>query len=186
MAMAILIAATAVTAIGQVSAANAQAEQLRAEADIANYNSKIADDNARRELEAASLEEQLQRQKVRRTIGAGNVARAKSGVAATGSSILVQDDSIIQGELDSLLIRHKGQLASNNYKSQSAIFKMQTSQLKSQAKNTKKAGVISAFGTILGGAAGAYGMGGGIVSSGATGGSGMSIPIDYSGYKSPL
>ncbi|HYD35956.1 MAG TPA: hypothetical protein VD999_07900 [Vitreimonas sp.] len=175
-----------ISAIGQISSANAAADQYKSDAKMAMYNSQIADENAQRELDAAALEESMQRDRLRRTIGTANTQRAKSGITQTGSSLFVQDDSIIQGELDALMIRNKGDLAANNYRSQSAIYKVQASQLRQAAKNTKKAGRIGALTSLIGGAA-SYGMAGGkFPGAGLSSSSGTSIPIDFSGYRSPL
>lgn len=179
MAQVALIAGAVFGAMGQISSANAQSKQLKFDANIAIQNSTIALQNASREREAADVEESLQRDRLRRSMGAANTARAKSGVTQTGSSLFVEEESMLNGELDALLIRHKGTLAENNYKSQSVVFKNQASQLKSQAKNVKKAGYVAAFGTLLTGAASA-GVGGklGSVGSGSSGG-GTYIPIKF-------
>ena len=129
----------------------------------------------------------MQRDGLRRTVGSQNVARAKSGITQTGSSLFVQDDTIIQGELDALMIRNKGQLAANNYRSQGQIFRTQASQYKQQAKNAKTAGLLNAGATILGGVGNYAAVGGKFPKLGGTNpGGGRSIPIDYSGYKSPF
>lgn len=169
----ITLVGAAISAIGQISSANAQSKQLKFDANIAIQNSTIALQNASREREAADVEESLQRDRLRRSMGAANTARAKSGVTQTGSSLFVEEESMLNGELDALLIRHKGTLAENNYKSQAATFQAQSSQLKSQAKNVKKAGFIGAAGTLLTGAASA-GMGSSLFKGAA--GKGTVIP----------
>lgn len=183
------VAGTVVSVIGQISSANAASNEAQFNADQAMYNAGIADINAQREIEAAELEESMQRDRLRRTVGSQNVARAKSGITQTGSSLFVQDDTIIQGELDALIIRNKGQLAANNYRSQGQIFRTQASQYKQQAKNAKTAGLLSAGATILGGVGNYRAVGGklpGMSPAGTNPGGGRSIPIDYSGYKSPF
>lgn len=180
---------TVFSVIGQISSSRAAADEANFNADQARYNAGIADLNAQREIDAADLEESMQRDRLRRTIGSANVARAKSGITQTGSSLFVQDDSIIQGELDSLMIRNKGQLAANNYRSQAQIFRTQSDQYKQQASNAKKAGMIGAVSTVLGGVGNytALGSGAGAAKTGAVSPSGgRSIPIDFSKYKSPF
>ena len=164
----VTLVGAAISAIGQISSANAQSNQLKYDANIAIQNSTLALQNASREREAADLEESLQRDKLRRTMGAANTARAKSGITMTGSSLFVEEESMIQGELDALLIRHKGTLAENNYKSQSAIYRSQAGQLKAQAKNVKASGFLGAAGTLLTGAA-SSGMGSSLFSTAAKG-----------------
>ena len=163
---ALTVGATAVQAIGAISSANEEADMMEYNAAIAGQNAQLAQQNAQialenaaREKQAAALEEARQREQVRRTIGAANAARGKSGISQAGSSLFVTEDSLIQGELDSLLIRHKGKVAANNYKSQAAQFRFQSSQyssessmLKAGARNTRTGGLLSAAGTVLTGA----------------------------------
>jgi hypothetical protein len=182
----LLIASTVFSAIGQISQANAASAEAKQNAKIAQYNAGIADENAKRELEASALEESMQRDRLRRTLGSANVARAKSGITATGSSIFVQEDSMIQGELDALMIRNKGELAHNNYKSQAAVYRTQAGAYKTQAKNIQTAGMIGVAGTILGGASAYKSSPTAAASPGAGLGGGRSIPIDYSGYSNPI
>ena len=183
--MALMIGASVIGAIGQMQQANAQADSFKFQSKIDLQNASINELNSQRELDAASVEEGMSRDRLRRTLGAARTATAKSGIAMTGSALFVQDDSIIQGELDALMIRNKGDLASSNYKSQAAINKAQSSMNKTRAKNAKTAGLISAGTTLLSGGAAAAGMG----SPGAglsTNGGGMAIPIDFRGYRSPF
>lgn len=183
MSQALLIGAVAFGAIGQISQGIAASDEAKTAARMAEYNASVADQNAKREIEAAKLEEAQQRDRLARTLGSAGVARAKSGIRATGSSIFVQDDSIIQGELDALLIRNKGELASNAQKVQAQALRMQASQYKAQAKNAKIAGYMGAATTILGGAYSSKAFSGGANVGAATGG--RSIPIDFSTSKIP-
>ena len=149
----LMLAGSAVSAIGQISESRDQANAMEYNAAVANQNAEIANQNALREKEAAELEESRQRDNLRRNIGTANVARAKSGITMVGSSLFVEDESMIQGELDSLLIRHKGDLAANNFKTQAAQQKMQAKFLKRNASQTRTSGLIGAAGTLLTGVA---------------------------------
>lgn len=179
-APALLIGATAFGAVGILSQGAAASAEAKQASKIAEYNAKIADENARREIEIARVEEAQQRDRLARTLGSANVARAKSGIRATGSSIFVQDDSIIQGELDALILRNKGVLASNAEKTRASGLRMQSAQYKQQASNARTGALLGAGATILGGAY-AYQNSAGV----AAASSGRSIPIDYSGFNVP-
>lgn len=145
----LMLAGTAVSAIGQISAARDEANAMEYNAEVAQQNAVIAEQNALREREAAALEESRQRDNLRRQIGSANVARAKSGITMAGSSLFVEDESMIQGELDALLIRHKGDLAANNFKTQAAQQRVQAKFLNRNASQTRTSGLLNAAGTVL-------------------------------------
>ncbi len=68
---------------------------------MANYNARLAEDNARYQAER-------QQDKVRRVMGAARVAVNKSGIAMSGSPLDVLADSAMQAELDRQAILRQG------------------------------------------------------------------------------
>lgn len=94
----------------------------------AKRNASIADTNARMATEKAAFDEERQRERSLRLMGASRVAAARSGVDIDGSSSLdVMADAAAQLELEALAIRHGGAVQSTAYRNQAGSDRAQGS-----------------------------------------------------------
>lgn len=138
--------------VGAISTASSQAEAANAEAANAEAASKIASNNARMAIDQAIIDEKAQRLKVARLTAEQRVAFGASGVNFSGTPLLVEEDSIMQGEMDALNIRYAGNIRASQYKYEAAVRKASANNLTSQAGNYMTNGLLSAGGSLLGGA----------------------------------
>ena len=99
----LLIASTAVSAIGAIS-------QGVAAQQAAEFNAAIARQNAEIERQRATLQEETERRRSRALLGAQRATFAKAGVTLEGTPLLVQQETAAEAELDARIIRHGGQL----------------------------------------------------------------------------
>ena len=149
------VAGTAVSAYGQYSAAKAANEQ-------ADYQAKVAANNAATaEMEAKFAEQQGQRNaeaQRRRTAIAIGAQRARMGasgaVVDSGSFLDLTLDTAKQGELDAMALLEEGQMAAWRARVQGTNYKAQSNLYKSSKTNPFMAAGV----TLLAGA-GQAGMG---------------------------
>lgn len=156
------VAATVVTAGGQLYAADAQAEQ-------AKYASKIATENRKQELAArddarkrGELEQMRHWRKVSQMQGQ---QRAEMGAAGLdlgfGSPMDILDETAAMGFEDSTIINQNTDQEVRGYEIRAANYGNEAKAQKMAAKAAKTAGYISAAGTILAGASQVAGKMGG-------------------------
>lgn len=147
---------TGVTAYGQMQQASAASAQ-------ADYQSKVAANNAASaEMEARYAEEQGQRnaeEQRRKTAVMMGAQRARMGtsgaVADTGSFLDLSLDTARMGELDALALLDEGNLAAWRARTQGANYKAQSGLYSMSASNNSW---LPAAGTLLSGV-GQAGMG---------------------------
>lgn len=145
---ALQVIGTVVSAIGALQSASSQR-------DAANYNARVAADNAvvaRQQGEADAA--RLRRQSVK-TLGDMRAAFAANGISLEGSPLDVLGDSASQFELDIQNATYNAELRALGYQNESTLSR-------SRADSAMTAGYLNATGTILGGAAKAVSYGGSI------------------------
>lgn len=139
----VAVAGAATSAYGSMAAANAQKQS-------ADFNSKVASNNALAAQQQASADAQNSLRRNARLRGSQIAAMSAAGVDDTGTGSDVIYDTKVQGQLDALTTLYKGQVEGANYRSQSELDQ-------SQGKYAETSGYLSAGGTLLSGAgAGAY------------------------------
>ena len=119
-------------------------------ADYANQSAANAEISAKNKAE---YDEKIHRESVRRILSQQRALYGDSGLSMEGSPLLVMEDSMKQGELDALAIRHGGNINVARVSSSGNLLRM-------QGQNAQTAGYINAGSTLLAGAgkaAGAYG-----------------------------
>ena len=170
---ALLIASTAISAVGAVAAGNSQAQAYKQQAQVDAQNASIMTQNANNAREQAQAEravtsqqEDEQRRRARLVIGSQAAAGAQSGVANSGSQALSLEDSATQAELDALNLRYAGtmrarstEFQAQNYDQQATIAQMQSQQNRRNASSARTAGYIGAGSALLKGASSYYGGG---------------------------
>ena len=97
-----LIGSTVISAIGQIKSGQAQAQAAEYNANLAKMEAKA--EEARRRRESSQV------------MGKMRAGRAKSGVTAEGTPLLVQAESAEMAELDALNARWSGETQSDMYR----------------------------------------------------------------------
>jgi uncharacterized protein involved in type VI secretion and phage assembly len=133
-----MIAATALSVVGTLVSARAQSK-------AAEFNARVAADNADLARQASNREEERQRRESARKMSALAARAGKSGVTMSGSLLEVVEESARNAELDALNIRMEGAQREYNFLTQSSL-------ATAEAKNAKTSGYISAAGALTGGA----------------------------------
>jgi hypothetical protein len=117
-------------------------------------NAKIADSNARDAQERGKLEEQNKRREVAMLTGRQRAAMASNGVDLSfGSPLDSLVDTAMLGELDALTIRSNAAREAYGYNVSATNARADATLSRANAKSAKTGGYLSAFGTVLGGAA---------------------------------
>lgn len=140
------LAATVVSAYGQVQAGNAQKK-------AGEFNVAVEEQNAAQARSAASAQANQVDRDNRRKIAEAMAAYGASGVNPNqGSPLDVLSDLATEGELSKRIVIYQGEITARGNEQQGALDLM-------QGKAAQTAGYINAGATILGGAAkiaGAY------------------------------
>lgn len=140
----IQMAATAVQAVAQISQGESQGRAYNIQGDIAQAN-------ARNTRLATSANEDTQRRGQAMELGSLRASAAQSGFdSSTGSLATLQTKTAGEMELDALTNRYKGEL-------QALSFENQAASMRYNAKASRTGGYLSAFGTLSGSAATAFG-----------------------------
>jgi len=141
----------AVALVGAAISAYGQIQQGRAARAAAEYQSKVAQNNAIAAQRKAAEDERRFRVQTSRQLGTMRAAYGASGVTLEGSPLDVIDDSTFTAELDALTIRGGGLQESNAFLAESRLSRF-------QGRAAERGSRLSAAGTLLGGFAKAYGM----------------------------
>lgn len=143
----LMVAATAVSAVGAVRASQAQAA-------AANYNAQLAEQNAQVATAQGAAAAEAHDRDTRRKIGSAIASYGASGVQVdTGSPTDVLADSARAASLDNLTIKYNAKLRAMGLQAQAELSR-------TNADNSLQAGQINATSAVLSGASKAYGTGG--------------------------
>lgn len=136
----IMALGTAVGVAGSIQAGKAQKAQ-------ADYNAKVAENDAIAAKQKAEYDASIHREKVAKLLSTQKALYGKSGVqSSSGSPLLVQNDTVTEGELDAQAILYGGDIEAGRSKSAASLYRM-------QGKQAKKASYYEAGSTLLTGAA---------------------------------
>lgn len=154
-------AALVLTAIGAASSAYGAYQQGQAESQAASYqaqvarnNQLVAQQNAQMALQTGQQQEAAKREQTAQMIGQQRAIIAGSGIDPnSGSSKRIQGDTAALGALDASTIRNNAERTAYGYQTQGMDYSAQAGLLQSQSSSASSAGELSAFGSIVGGAA---------------------------------
>jgi hypothetical protein len=132
---AIMLAATAMSAIGGI----AQGQQAKS---AHNYNAQIAERNAVAARQQASADAAAQQRHARQVLGAARANYGASGVTLEGSPLDVLEMSAANAELDRQNILYKGSLRAMGYESDADMERM-------QGRSAQAAGYTRAASSVL-------------------------------------
>jgi hypothetical protein len=121
-AVAFVGAGTLTSMIGKAQSASAQESAYQEQAQAQQYNAEIAKQNARSSWDLATASAEMQSRRAAGVIGAGVAATAQSGVAETGSALLVAKQNASNAEMDQLMIQYHGDLQARGFEAQSAQY----------------------------------------------------------------
>lgn len=155
--IALAVAATAMTAIGQVR----QGQAAKAAAD---YNAQVANNNAAVAEQQAQSQAMVQGRRASMQNGALLANMAANGVDATeGSPLDILSQSAANAEMDRQNIVYNGRVKAQSLRNQAQLDTF-------QGETAQTNGWMSAASTVLSGGSKAYGM--------SQGGTGSSIPVN--------
>lgn len=148
------VASFGVTALGQMRQGQAQAAAARQQAQIAEFNARVAENNAILSRQAAEADaDTIDRQR--------RIALSKQAVGFAGSNVVINEgstlevlgDTAAEFELDRLNRLHQGQVQSNAQRIQATLDRDNAQGLLAQGSAAASAGRTAAFGTVLAGGA---------------------------------
>ena len=138
-------------AVGALAGAGAQSSQYQYQAGVADVNAQIAKQNADYELATGETQAMTKGMEWRSKISDARAKMGASGVAVgQGSSKDVLDSENKLANLDQGIIRNAAHRA-YGFEVSAAMDTAQAGAYRSAASNVQSAGLIGAFGSILGG-----------------------------------
>lgn len=135
-----LAAVAASTALGAYSAV----QQGEAAEDAAEYNAKVAENNAQAAADQAAAEALQVRRAARLRAGTQRAGYGKAGVDLSGSAEDVYIDAGTQGELEALSTLYAGATQSGYYQSRAVGSRF-------EGRQARAAGNLNAAATVIGG-----------------------------------
>lgn len=113
------------------------------DAEIANYNARLAEQEAVVSRDQAGRAEEAQRRAAAKFLGKQRAAIAQSGIGmGSGSSLDIARQSAVEAELDALNIRYEGELRATGAKAQAQQFRAQAKSAKLQGRLALGAGLL--------------------------------------------
>lgn len=130
-----------------------QQRQARHAKGTADYNARVAENEAENVRTQATEAENIQRQKTAQLLSKQRAQLGASGVElGSGSALQIQEDTVALGEADALRIR-------SNFGSQIDALNTESAMLQMQGSNAAAKGRSDAVGTLLTGASTVIGTG---------------------------
>lgn len=148
--------ALAVTAVAGAFAQQRQANQRADyEQGVADYNSRVAENDAQSERTAATTAENAQRLKTARFISTQRAQLAASNIDInSGSALQIQEDTATLGEADALRIRATGDARVASLLGESELQTAAGKAAQANASNARFGNITSAVGGVLSSGAG--------------------------------
>jgi hypothetical protein len=154
---ALMVGGGLLSGAGQISSANAQSKAARYNAEVQRNNAMLAERQAKNVLEAGMREEQKQKAMTQQLIGKQQAAMAASGVDTTfGTPLDRMVDTAMQGAIDDLTIRVSTYRQYDDVRNQAVSYRNQAALYDMEAKNSRTAGILGAFGSMASSFGSAY------------------------------
>lgn len=155
------LAGTGVSALGALSQSAAASRQAAYEAQVAQNNQTIANQNAAYAAKAGEEQSYQQSLRERQREEAVVAGLAASGVDVnSGSARQVRESENVLGQTDVANVRQRAALEAYGYRSQAANFGAQAQLERAASSSDLTSGYLSAGGTLLSGASKFIGGGG--------------------------
>ena len=144
---------TAVGVYGQVQSGAAAAGQARYQAQVAENNRVIAEQQARDAEMRGQMAEDARRQQTRMLIGRQRTALAANGMLVDdGSALDITGDTAAQGEIDALTLRANAAREAYGYRAQGTNFMADAGLQRARSAAAGPAALVGAGATLLSGA----------------------------------
>jgi len=147
-ALPLLIASTAMSAVGAIQQGQAQKQAADASAQAMEYNAAVDRARAVQASSMASIKEDDQRRQGRAVIGAQLASSASAG-AGMDSNLL--RESIFNVESDAGAIRYEGQLKAAGLNDQAGMSMVSAQNERNRGKSAQTASYLNAAGSLLNG-----------------------------------
>lgn len=151
-----LVAATAMKAVGTLQQGQADKAMADARANAEDFNAGIKRQEADITRQQTNIREEQQRRQARTILGKQRAFIAQSGAGLGGSMAKITEQSETMAELDSLTIRYEGDLKARGLLASAEMDQYSAKVNRAAGKNAVKASYISAGADILSGSAMAY------------------------------
>lgn len=148
---AVIIASTAMQALGAIQQGNAQAASYRSQQAASNYNAAVMEQNAGIEREQANAREEAQRREARMILGSQRAALSQAGIGMGGSAADVMQQSATDAELDALTLRYEGDMRARGLMIGAEQERYQGAVAGANASAARRSGYMQAAGSILAG-----------------------------------
>ncbi len=143
-------AGVGMSVIGEIQAGQARAAQAKSAQAMAEYNAKVAEQEAKQIEARGAFEGRRQAQESERQQGRIIAALGASGtVPSTGAGLALQVEQEKESELESMLVGYETQIRAGRARSQAALDRMQGDIYGQRAKSASSAGFFSAGSTLL-------------------------------------
>lgn len=133
----------ALTAVAGLASAYQQRQQGKYQKGVADYNARVAENEAIETRNAGVERENIHRRKVAELMSKQRAQAGASGIDInTGSPLQLQQDTELLGEVDALRIR-------SNFDRRGNALDTQATLTRAQGKQAQAAGNMNAMGTLL-------------------------------------
>ena len=151
-------------AVGQIQAGRAAAAEAKGAETVAQYNARVATQQAKAEEQYTKIRQEQQAEDAARHASALQAGLSASGaVPSDGTPLLIQARQAAESELDNLMIGYEGQIRAQRASSQAELDRLQGQIYGQRTGYAKAAGMTGAGATLLTGFTGlAGGQGWGI------------------------
>lgn len=150
---ALMMAGTAVSAVGQMQSARAAQQAANFQSQIEARNAEFATQRADDALLRGQEKEQQLRQDGGQQLGQQRARMGAAGLDLShGSPLDVLIDTHMGIELDAARARRNAQLEADDFETQAWNHRAQAGMHRAEGRNARTAGMIGAAGTVLGGA----------------------------------
>lgn len=146
------VASGAISAVGAIASANAQAAAAKYNADIDRRNAIVVDQNRANLMRQTEIDAQAKRRENQRTLGTIRAAYGASGLEMSGSPLDVLEDSALELETDVHRVEYEGRMKGREMAFQAQTYRESAKLRDMEAKAAKRSGFISAAGYLVGGA----------------------------------
>lgn len=140
------IASAGVGVIGAIQQGEQAAAAAKSEANMAEYNAKVSEIQAKQAYAAAGRQEDEQRRRARQAIGLQLASSAEAG-AGLNPDLLRQ--SIFDAESDTQAIRYEGALKAQGLTDQAALYRSSAQVARDRAGRARTGSYLNAAGSVL-------------------------------------
>ena len=144
----------AVGAVGAISSGQQAKAAAQSQANMDEYNAKMAEIQARQSNAATTRQIDEQRRQARQAVGLQLASSAEAGAGLNGNMLR---QAIFDMESDTQAIRYEGELRAQGLSDQAEIARSSAASSRSMASRAAIGGGLSAAGSLLNGATSYYG-----------------------------